>query len=417
MTQPTGRVLLLTVGTGDVQKLRETLLEPLIKSIRKGDWSRVLLLPSQFTREMALQLQEELRETPIELRPLPRAGAEDDADACFAHFDEVLGGLRAEGYLPASILVDFTRGTKAMSAALVLAAVRHGLPRLRYIYGGQRDERGMVVPGTEVVREFRTAQVSGRRRLDEAEAFFRRGNYAAVRELLPAPGSPLAGVWPADLLARSAFLRALAEFYAAWDRFAYAAAERVVVPHAPPEWAALVPSPEVRRWVAELAQPLPPDNPGRAEHRRRLAADLLANGERRIRDQQYEEALLRSYRVLEILGEARLFARNIDPVALQLNRHGVLEELERRHDPLAASLKAQAHAGAVRPADRHESILTHGYGPVAGGAPAPLRALYQALEALIKRDGGEAAARRLALARSFPAAPQPGTPLALLLPA
>jgi CRISPR-associated protein (TIGR02710 family) len=417
MSQPKGQVLLLSVGTGDVQKLRETLLEPLTKSIRKGDWSRVVLLPSQFTHEMALQLQEELRETPIELRPLPRAGAEDDADACFAHFDAVLGGLRAEGYPAASILVDFTRGTKAMSAALVLAAVRHALPRLRYICGGRRDERGMVVAGTEVVGEFRTAQVSGRRRLDEAEAFFRRGNYAAVRELLPAPGSPLAGVWPSDLLARAAFLRALAEFYAAWDRFDYAAAAGVVVPDAPPEWAALSPAPEVRRWLADLAQPEPSDNAGRAEYRRRLAADLLANGERRIRDQQYEEALLRSYRVLEILGEARLFARNIDPVALQLNRHRVLEELGRRRDPLAASLKAQAHAGAVKAADRHESILTHGYGPVAGGDPAPLRALYQALESLLTRDGGEAAVRRLALARSMPAAPQAGTPLALLLPA
>lgn len=54
---------------------------------------------------------------------------------------------------------------------------------------------------------------------------------------------------------------------------------------------------------------------------------------------------------------------------------------------------------------------------MAGGDPAPLQALYQALEGLIVRDGGEAAARRLALARSVPAAPQPGTPLAQLLPA
>src|SRR5262249_2377644 len=128
MTQPKGKVLILSVGTGDVQKLRETLLDPLKKSIRKGDWSKVVLLPSQFTKETALQLQDELKDTPIESRPLPRAGAEDDADACFAHFDDVLASIRAEGYAPGAVLVDFTRGTKAMSAALVLAAVRHGLP-------------------------------------------------------------------------------------------------------------------------------------------------------------------------------------------------------------------------------------------------------------------------------------------------
>src|SRR3954470_20979233 len=102
MAPPTGKVLILTVGTGNVEQLRETLLEPLTKSIRKGEWERVVLLPSQVTRDVALRLQDELRGTPVEVRPLPRAGAEDDADACFAHFDDVLGAVRAAGYPPAS---------------------------------------------------------------------------------------------------------------------------------------------------------------------------------------------------------------------------------------------------------------------------------------------------------------------------
>src|SRR5262249_19810031 len=153
---------------------------------------------------------------------------------------------------------------KAMSAALVLAAVRHGLPRLRYIYGGQRDARGMAVPGTEVVAEFRTAQVSARQRLDEAARFFRRGNFPAALDLLPVPGTAMAGYCPTDLPAQAGFVRALAQFYAAWDRFDYRAAGAVSLATAgpsPSEWDALIPAPEVRLWVAELARPFPADHP------------------------------------------------------------------------------------------------------------------------------------------------------------
>jgi hypothetical protein len=287
--------------------------------------------------------------------------------------------------------------------------------RLRYI-DGERDVRGMVVPGTEVVGEFRTAQVSARRRLEEAAAFFRRGNFAAVRELLPDPASPLAAVWPADVLARAGCLRPLAEFYAAWDRFDYPTAASVSLPAAAPaEWVSLLPSVETRAWVTDLARPLPAGNADRAEHLRRLTAELLANGERRLREKQYEEALLRAYRLLELLGEARLFARNVDPIARRMNRHQVLDELERLHDPLAADLKARAQTGAIRATDRHESILTHGYQSVAGGA-VPLQELYASLEKLLVRDGGAAAEQRLRRARSVPFSTQAGTPLAVLVP-
>src|SRR5262249_7939831 len=155
--------------------------------------------------------------------------------------------------------------------------------------------------------------------------------------------------------------------YAAWDRFDYVAAAAVPLPAAgpsPSEWDALIPAPEIRRWLADLSRTFPADNPGRAEHLRRLTADLLANGERRIRDQQYEEALLRASRILELLGEIRLFARNVDPIHEQLNRHAALGRLDTLRDPLASELRKQANLGIIKATDRHQSLLTHGYEPV-----------------------------------------------------
>src|SRR5437764_1456737 len=94
---PPAKILLCTVGTGNIDQLSQTLLEPLEKSVRKGAWSRVILLPSQRTKENAAKLRDDLPDVPIEIKELPRVGAEDDADACFAHFDAVLEELRSQG--------------------------------------------------------------------------------------------------------------------------------------------------------------------------------------------------------------------------------------------------------------------------------------------------------------------------------
>ena len=98
MTRPS--VLLCTVGTGNIDQLRESLLDPLMKSIRMGEWSRVILLPSQLTRENAAKLRAELQDVPIDIIELPQPKIEDNADACFAHFDRILADQRRQGVPP-----------------------------------------------------------------------------------------------------------------------------------------------------------------------------------------------------------------------------------------------------------------------------------------------------------------------------
>jgi CRISPR-associated protein (TIGR02710 family) len=427
-------VLLCTVGTGNIDQLRETLLEPLKKSIRKGEWSRVILLPSQLTRENAARLRDEVQNVSIEIEALPQAGAEDDADACFAHFDGILEKLRAQGTPAEALLVDFTRGTKAMSAALVLAAIRHDLPELRYISGGQRDERGMVVPGTEIVAEVCTTIATARKRLDDAQRFFQHGNFAAVLETLPDPASSSAALWPRDLLDLSSLARSLAAFYAAWDRLDYKATQRVGLPVCGPRpslWDTLLPPPAIRDWVAALAQPLPEGNRDRAAPLRLLGADLLANGERRLRDHQYEDAIIRGYRVLELVGQIRLFEHDLASDALPLDhpvvkafqeelladtrqepltmknrlyqapREKVARLLKRLGDPLAKSLLRLGNRaeGQVKLSKRNYSIWIHGFEAIAGSDPQPIRILLTELEQLLIEDGGQAAQQRLQKAR------------------
>lgn len=106
------------------------------------------------------------------MRSLPNPDMENGADACFAYFNSVLGELLEE-YKREEVLIDFTRDTKGMRVALVLAAIRHNIPRMRYI-GGSRDNHGAVIAGKEEIANLNAVQATGRRLLDDARHLLRK---------------------------------------------------------------------------------------------------------------------------------------------------------------------------------------------------------------------------------------------------
>ena len=409
-----GRILVMTVGTGDVTKLEETLFTPLRKSIATEGWARVILLPSSITEEYAQRLQQGLEGVEMAIRPLP-AGDENDADRAYAHFDAVLAETLRD-VPPGRVVVDFTRGTKAMSAALVLAATRHEVPRLRYITG-RRDQRGMVEAGSEDIRSIGTTVVAGHRRIDLARDLMRRGNFPAAEAVLPDLGHVLAGPYPSDLIETAKAVRTATRFYAAWDRLDYATAAQVDL-SAPPagDWEALWPLPAVRDWVKALARETArSDSAAMAARLRRLAVDLLANGERRLRQGQHEDALVRAYRILELIGQARLFdhgldSGNLDPdhkavqslqkdlekerKSLKKKRNGKFEAgreqsariLKRCKDPLAKRLLDFERKASLSPTLRNHSLLIHGFAACAPEDPEALRRLFADLAQLIQAD-------------------------------
>ncbi len=427
------QVLLCSVGTGNADQLRESLLIPLTKSIQQGEWEQVILLPSQHTAANARTLRDELQAVAIEIKELPQAGQEDDADACFAHFDRVIEQLRSH-WEPHQILVDFTRGTKAMSAALVLAAVRHELPRLRYVTGQKTDKGGTVIPGTEVVKDVSTTQATARRRLDEALSFMQRGNFAAVLEILPSPDNPFAAAWPRELLEVAKQVRPIAQFYAAWDRLDYKSASQQELPPidaVPILWRSVVPQPETQAWVNRLAEPLPTDAKQQAPRLRCLAADLLANGERRLRDQHFEDTVLRAYRVLELVGQFRLCDLGIKSDDIPVDHPVVREFMDRLqkkrstplstirggrqtvaareqvarllksfNDRLADKLLKYGEEGVVSASSRNLSALIHGFEATGGDNPVPLAELLNKLDGLLREDS-PTAADSLHLSRSM----------------
>ena len=428
-----GRVLVLTVGTGNAEDLEQSLIKPMLKSVEKGEWERVVLLPSQISRASADRLTEHIGNVAVNILPLLETDQENDADACFGHFDAVLGDLIEQDVRPERIVVDFTRGTKAMSAALVLAAVRRDIPVLRYVYGERRDSRGLVVPGTERVGEIRTDLATARRRLGLAAGLMRHGDFGAAISILPDSNAPFGALWPSSLQDEAAALRGAARIYAAWDRLDYDGAFRAMdglgAANAglPAEFR---PADGVRDWLKSLRdEPERSDKKRYAAWLRKLACDLLANAERRLRDRHFEDALLRAYRILELIGQFRLFDRGYDssciprddPVVkkfrdeigngrsqdfgcdsktrnLTAPRELAARLLKRLGDKLASELLRFDDGRAARTSRRNHSVLIHGFTAQAPTEEKPLRVVLEDLGKLLVRDDA-AATGRLALAR------------------
>lgn len=336
-------VLLLTVGTGNVDKLEETLIRPFEVSFRNGEWSRIILFPSRHTGPNASLLQKRFPGFPIEVRPLRESGLEDDADACFRHFDDQIARLIHDGVGSADITVDITRGTKAMSAALLLAALAHGVGKIRYLCGGERDGQGMVVPGTETPRDISAHWALERRRVNLAQDLLKRGEFAAARRLMPENPAEPGGYLTREMQ----WIAWASEFWGAWDRFAYKQAaqsgKRFGLPASPPDgfkW--MLPSDGQLDLLEKLAGHIPPEASDNALYCRILAADLLANAIRRYLEGQFEEVLVRLYRVLELIGQTRLFEHGFDSARIDPANEkvaGWLREMGQNPDPGPAPLQ------------------------------------------------------------------------------
>ncbi|MCY4259121.1 MAG: TIGR02710 family CRISPR-associated CARF protein [Rhodobacteraceae bacterium] len=413
------RALVLTVGTGNIDDLENTLFQPLEKSLNTGKWKEAVLLPSTMTANNARKFKDRMFGYSIRIDPLPEEGRENDADACFSHFDKVLSELETDGYRPEAIVPDFTRGTKAMSAALVLAAVRHKIPQLRYIHG-VRDNRGMVIGGKEEIGHVMTERASMRRRIDDSLQLMTKGAFASVLAFLPEiENSGIAeALVPVEFRDEISRLRKLAAFWAAWDRLDYKEALTCSSKLNDEDHMAL--NREIASVECLAAGPIQDNHGDMAEWLRWVATDLLVNGRRRIAQHQFEDALLRAYRIVELIGQVRLFARGYDSARIspkdpcvekfrqRLKKNGSNDfgcRKEEGRKVLTATRMLGARflkylgdslgqdlvnfdndaASSIKASDRNLSILTHGFS-VANLDKESLSNLYDRIKVLLEKD-------------------------------
>jgi CRISPR-associated protein (TIGR02710 family) len=300
-------------------------------------------------------------------------------------------------------VVDYTGGTKVMSAALALAAASQRV-RFAYVGGTRRTKEGLgtVESGSEnrrlEVNPWQLFAVEEKRRIAQ---HFNGHQYLAAEtllsELLPSlPGPDRSLLEPIALAARA---------YGAWDRFDHNRALKAL-PGAREkleERSRAAGSTEYDVLVQTMRDNV--ETLGALKKRREsLAGDLLANAERRMEEGKFDDAVARLYRVVEFLGQCafeEFFKCKTDRVPVETLPEALREEFARKYAegdkaaklPLYATYRALAEAGhpigrqfiegfeEMRNvlSARNGSILAHGTDPIAESTARRLREMVDPL--------------------------------------
>ena len=392
------RVLILTVGTGP--GIAKALA---IHGIDRQNPDRVLLLATSRSAEESVPI---LREH-VSTRFLERIDAPyvfDDFDNVERLFEQYLKIIEDEvlnqGIPPKEVHVNFTSGTKAMSSALLAAATTLGLGQVHVIKGERSPDDGRVIEGTEVLQTLSPRSFQLRQGLDQFTSLFDQAYYPAAYEVVRRIQERHLDAKNPDQIALFA---KVAAFYAAWDRQDLDAAladetklNSEQLSHAEEHLPAAIADAVYQHTKKVLGIMANADY-----HAYRLA-DLIENAERRYQQGAFADAMMRLYRATEYLAQYRLYhahdkieTKDLDvsklPKALRpkyadlgaaediinlsmLNAYRLLRDLE---DDLGAAFMAaydEKKSDLKRLLNkRNNSILAHGFQPVAAADVALLR--------------------------------------------
>ena len=302
---PVNRIALLqTVGTGGDNN---PVWEGLAFTVQQLKPSLLYQLCSKLTREQTIPRFDASAGTALKgmERRFDVCEDPDKVEDLSLAYGRLIDALRDE-HPDLAIEADFTSGTKAMSAALAMAAASRGITRLHYAVGA-RDSSGRAT-STERIVSIAGADLLGDARAIELGRVFDLGQFAAV---IAGCDGLLDGGRISDALVRARLesLRFMARAYDAMDRFDWKTAFAILRDYR--KHACLASS----GWRTETIGAQVPHVKACREATRltsEFLVDLLANAERCIDRGRFDDAVARLYRLCEAIGQARLYSHRID---------------------------------------------------------------------------------------------------------
>lgn len=369
-------------------------IEPLIKSINTNQPERIVFLVSHDSVSLSGEIFKALPYKPTveyEITEDPNLMFE-----CYKSARRCIDRVSKEDISPEDVLVDYTGGTKVMTAALILASA--GYPyRFNYVGGDRRNKGGVgtVIAGYEkMFAEMSPWSIFAEEERRNVLALFNRRRFYAVSEIIDACDRDL----PVQIRDYFRFVRPLADGFLKWDQFEHRAALRYIDSglsrldnylhsnHDNPLETFLN---EVKKCRAYLEQVIT-NTDGMKKFHMILIGDLLNNARRKIIDKRYDDAAARIYRALELYGQIifqEVAGCSNDKVKLELVPEKLKKEFFKKyHDPhshylklpLSATfdfLRFKEHEAGLRfferkkeikniQSNRNASILAHGITPV-----------------------------------------------------
>jgi CRISPR-associated protein (TIGR02710 family) len=234
----------------------------------------------------------------------------EDLVICYQSALQCIDRVREQGYLPEETVVDFTGGTKVMTAALALAALGKGY-RFCYVAGAKRTKNGLgtVVTGTEKIKTgvgpWHLFAIEEKRAISlHVNSYRFRSALAVCENLLNRPGD----------VARKAFLNPLNKLlsgYLDWESFRHEAAmeslrngfkdmrSKLEVESCDPLNRFLEGVNVNLKFLSKMKTKTDNFQTMTTE----TVIDLLSNAERRAEEGKFDDAVARVYRALEMIGQ------------------------------------------------------------------------------------------------------------------
>lgn len=283
---------------------------------------------------------------------------ENDLVDCFLKAQRCAEELSKRSYLLEDVIVDYTGGTKNMTAALVLATFSRGY-RFSYVGGVSRtkNDLGTVISGHEKVftglSPWQLLEVEDRKRLALYFNVYQFESACAVIDELIARN-------PQEKRRMYEYVRIIIQAYAAWDQFAHSSArDHIDRLHKPMAEGLQFFDADNRNIFQHLRETLnthssilnklaPRELKKPVSVTRNHVIDLLSNADRRAEEGKYDDAVARLYRSLEMIGQVAFHEKfgcstsevPLDKIPQSLKQDYEQRYLNKRDDFLALPLEA-----------------------------------------------------------------------------
>ncbi|MFH1117081.1 MAG: TIGR02710 family CRISPR-associated CARF protein [Pseudomonadota bacterium] len=301
--------LIVTVGTGT--RAEVNIVRPLVKTIRNSRPNYLVLMVTEgsIVHGEAIVRELNLEESLFDMKVLSNF---DDFQSVCGAVNEAFVDLEGLGFSPNEVQIDFTSGTKAMSAGAVCSGIYNQCRSIKYITGTRKQ--GIVVDGSERFLTVEPSEIYTMHDVKLAQQMMLRLRFATAEEILT-------GVNPAPMKDSDAGevrnLRLVAQVYGEWDRFNHSEALKRI---------------KKVTWEASLSRRFAPTPEGygllqqfasddKASIQEATLLDVYNNALRRGLERKYDDAVARFYRAVELLAQQVLSREyQVDSSDVDLNR-------------------------------------------------------------------------------------------------
>ncbi|RLF37520.1 MAG: TIGR02710 family CRISPR-associated protein [Thermoplasmata archaeon] len=276
------KVLFMTVGTGiGKDEGIKSLAHGLAFAIRRHSPDRVVFFGSEKSKQTIEEIKEQYREMEgkelkDDMYEFVQIGNIDSFRDCYEAMEK-----KVKDYERDEIIVDYTSGTKTMTTSAAIVAMLYQKPL--YVTSGKRGENGLVIPGTEEVKQQNLYSAYDKFSLDKAKEAFNSYRFEDARNYLKCIVA----------LEEKRDLLMLVDAYELWDRFNHREAWKILKEVKLREEG-------INRNKEFLGRLNKAVDEGK-DVREFLIPDLLNNAGRRLEEGKYDDAVARLYRCLEMM--------------------------------------------------------------------------------------------------------------------